>query len=152
MSMISKLDEPDIRIGHLQIWVHGRQYPASQDYWDSNWLHVTAEYTGRGSRVMANGAFIRTDELNEFLGGLVVLDKELKGDASLKCMEPNLNVEVYAKSLGHMEMKTKLTADHMTESHEFTEQIDQTFLPPIIAGLKAVLTRYPMHDPDKVAH
>jgi len=150
--MIPKLGEPDIRIGRLHIWVHGRQYPASQDYYDGNWLNVTAEYTGRDSRVMAHGAFIRTDELDGFLDSLVILDKDLKGDAKLKCVDPNLHVEIYAKSLGHLEMKTKLTADQLTESHEFKEQLDQTFLHPMIAGLRDVLTRYPVCNTDKTAH
>ena len=152
MSRTSKFGEPDIRIGRLHIWVHGRQFPTSQDYYDSNWLNVTAEYVGRDSHVIAHGAFIRTDELNRFLVDLATLDKELKGKAGIKCMEPNLYVEIYSKSLGHLEIKTKLTADQLTETHEFKEQIDQTFLPPIITGLKSVLTQYPVHDSDRTAH
>lgn len=151
MPIVSKLDEPDIRIGRLHIWVHGRQYPASQDYYDGNWLNVTAEYTGRDSRTKAHGAFIRLDELKSFLGGLEDLDRDLKGDALLDCMEPNLHVEIRAQSLGHLEIKTAITADQLTESHVYKEQADQTFLPLMITGLRAVLARYPMRDDGTVA-
>jgi|SRR6185312_6966740 len=150
--MMSKLGEPDLKISRLNIWIHGRQFPASQDYLDSEWLNVTAEYAGRDSRVVAHGTFIRLNELSRFSDGLVSLDKDLKGSAAFECIEPNLHVEIHAKNLGHLEMKTRITADHMTESHEFREQIDQTFLAPLISGLRAVLTRYPMRDPAMGTH
>ena len=142
MSETQKLGNPDIKIGRLHIWVHGRQFPESQDYWDSNWLNVTAEYTGLDSRVAAHGAFIHLGELAGFLDQLEVLNSELKGDAVLKCLEPNLHVDIRAMSLGHMAIEISLTADHMIESHRFSEKIDQTFLPPIIESLRRVLTQY----------
>jgi hypothetical protein len=150
MSSTQKLGDPDIKVGRLCIRVHGRQFPESQDFWDSNWLSVTAEYKGLGSRVTAHGAFIHLGELSGFLGQLETLNDVLKGEAVLGCMEPNLRVEMHAKSLGHIEVKTTLTPDHMTESHGFTEQIDQTFLPGILEGLRLVMSRYPVREPDKV--
>jgi len=149
MPVTSKLGEPDARIGRLHIWVHGRQFPDSQDYWDSNWLNVTAEYIGRDSRTKAHGAIITAGELYEFASGLEILNRDLKGSAVLECMEPYLHVEVRAKSLGHIEIEVAITADPLTESHTYKEQIDQTFLPPILAGLRSVLTRYPVRDDEK---
>src|SRR5256885_6731459 len=37
-----QLGTPDIKLGGLQVWVHGRQFPDAIDYWDGNWLRITA--------------------------------------------------------------------------------------------------------------
>jgi hypothetical protein len=39
---IENLGEPDLRVAGLRVWIHGRQFPDSQDYWDGNWLNATA--------------------------------------------------------------------------------------------------------------
>jgi hypothetical protein len=44
----AKLGAPNLELEGLQIWVHGRQFPDSNDYWDGNWLRVTA-HCGRNS-------------------------------------------------------------------------------------------------------
>jgi len=38
----AKLGMPDLKLEGLQIWIHGRQFPDAADYWDGNWLRVTA--------------------------------------------------------------------------------------------------------------
>ena len=150
MPTTEKRGEPDIKIGGLNIWVHGRQFPDSQTYWDSNVLNVTAEYIGRDSRVLAHGSFIHLGYLAGFLAALKAVHSELKGEALLDCVEPNLRVVIAAKSLGHLEVKTTITADQMTESHVYKEQMDQTFLPPILEDLRKVLALYPVRESGKV--
>ncbi|HEY4128196.1 MAG TPA: hypothetical protein VGN70_09145 [Gammaproteobacteria bacterium] len=148
--MTSKLGDPDIKVDRLDVWLHGRQFPDVQDYWDSDWLSVTAEYKGRDSRVVAHGPFIHLSELASFFTALKVLDEKLKGEAVLDCLEPDLHLDIRAKSLGHLEVEVSLTADNVTESHSYQEQIDQTPLPLILGALNQVLSRYPMRDPGKV--
>jgi hypothetical protein len=36
------LGEPDIKISGLEIWIHGNQFPDENDYWDGNWMDITA--------------------------------------------------------------------------------------------------------------
>jgi hypothetical protein len=31
---------PDMQLGSLAIWVRGREFSGSEDYWDANWLSV----------------------------------------------------------------------------------------------------------------
>jgi hypothetical protein len=38
-----QLGAPDIKIHGLQTWIHGRQFPNEDDYWDGNWLRVTTK-------------------------------------------------------------------------------------------------------------
>lgn len=45
------LGQPDIKLNGLQIWIHGRQYPNEEDYWDGNWLNVTAHCGSQGAEV-----------------------------------------------------------------------------------------------------
>ncbi|MFC4159857.1 hypothetical protein [Chitinimonas lacunae] len=43
---LEALGEPDLLIAGLRVWIHGSQFPNAVDYWDGNWLRVTA-YCGR---------------------------------------------------------------------------------------------------------
>ena len=47
------LDTLDLKLEGLQIWVHGRQFPDLHDYWDGNWLRVTAHCGGSGASIGA---------------------------------------------------------------------------------------------------
>jgi hypothetical protein len=57
---------PDLAIGHLELWVHRRELPEAHDYWDGNWLNVTARYRRGASTVAASGAFLHASEIVEF--------------------------------------------------------------------------------------
>ena len=48
------LGEPALRIAGFQLWVHGYQFPDSNDYWDGNWLRVTVHCGAAGASVCAS--------------------------------------------------------------------------------------------------
>ena len=48
-----KLDVPDIKLAGLQIWIHSRQFPDTDDFWDGNWLNITAHCGADGASVWA---------------------------------------------------------------------------------------------------
>jgi hypothetical protein len=68
----------------------------------------------------------------------------LQGNAALDCIEPNLKVELKSTGSGHLAVRISITPDHMTQAHSYSDQLDQTFLPPIIAGCRAILAKYPL--------
>ena len=142
-----RFGDPDVRIGPLRVWVHGRSHPDAHDYWDGNWLNATAECKGAQSRVVAHGSIIHLLEIVRFLKSLEDLSTDLKGSAVLDCMEPYLKVEIKAKSLGHLQIIVDITADHLNESHRFKGETDQTYLPPMLDACRAVLAKYPVRDP-----
>ena len=37
------IGEPDIKISGLEIWIRGNQFSDSRDYWDGNWMNITAQ-------------------------------------------------------------------------------------------------------------
>ena len=140
----AKLGTPDLKVEGLQIWVHGRQFPDAADYWDGNWLRVTAHCGGNGANVFTTGSIIHLSELDRWLVESEELLKNLKGEAKLACMEPALSVTLKSGSLGHITMEVSITPDHMSQRHWFRFEIDQSYLPPFVKQCQSILEAYPI--------
>jgi hypothetical protein len=140
---IEKLGSPDLKLEGLQIWIHSRQFPDSEDYWDGNWLNVTVHCGASGASVFTNGSIIHLPELERWLSQIESLLTSSGGEANLECIEPNLSVGLKANSLGHIAMEVSITPDHMTQRHRFEYQIDQSYLPALVRQLKAILETHP---------
>jgi len=138
------LGNPDIKLAGLQIWIHGRQFPGAEDYWDGNWINVTVHCGANDASVWVNGNVIHLPEIEQLMTGAKTLYKELKGKAELPCMEPELSVVLEAKSLGQIEMVVNITPDNLLQSHRFTFEIDQSHLPKLIADCDTILKKYPI--------
>jgi hypothetical protein len=136
--------EPDLKLGGFSLWVFGRQFPDANDYWDGNWLNVRARVEAPGALVEAQGAIVFAPELAKFVKQLETLYATLVGEAALRCMEPNLHVAIRGESLGHLTVKLMITPDHMTQSHEFKFDLDQTYLGPFLDECRSVLSRWPV--------
>ncbi|MGO4377658.1 hypothetical protein AB4Z19_05265 [Pseudoduganella sp. RAF19] len=145
---LEQLGEPDLSICGLRLWIHGRQFPDAPDYWDGNWLRVTAycNYSHSAVRIQ-NNSCLRTDEVGGFLAGCEKLYSSLSGKAELKCMEPYISVEFSASARGHIGVSLSVTPDHNKETHEYEDEIDQSYLPAIINSCQVILERYPIRDP-----
>lgn len=136
--------EPDLKLGGFSLWVFGRQFPDAADYWDGNWLNVRARFEAPGAVVEAKGAFVNIPELAGFAQQLQTLHASLVGEAALRCMEPNLDIAIQSRSRGHIAVKVTLTPDHLTQSHEFKFDLDQSYLGPLLDGCESVLSRWPV--------
>ncbi len=137
-----KLGKPDLEVSGLQIWIHGRQFPDAEDYWDGNWLNVTAHCGASSASVWSTGNIIHLPEIAHLRTGVESLYKELKGKAELPCMEPELSLTLEAKSGGQIEMVVNITPDHLHQTHRFIFEIDQTYLPKLISECGAILRKY----------
>jgi hypothetical protein len=136
--------EPHLRIADLSLWIYNRQFVDAQDYWDGNWLNVKARVEASGATVQAHGAILHLSELKGFAQELAVLIDKVVGTASMKCIEPNLDVSLQGDHIGHVTATISITPDHMTQTHKFIFKIDQTYLGPILASCNDVLTRFPI--------
>ncbi|MES2354658.1 MAG: hypothetical protein V4568_09715 [Pseudomonadota bacterium] len=143
---LETLGEPDLVIAGLRVWIHGRQFPQAIDYWDGNWLRVTAYCVYPESVVRSHGPIIHLSEVVGLLRECEMLYQTLEGQAVLRCIEPNLGVELIAETGGHIKVQLSITPDHMTESHSFEEEFDQSYLPPIIASCRAILAKFPVRE------
>jgi hypothetical protein len=144
------LGSPSIRLSGLKIWVHGRQFPEATDYWDGNWLHVTVECSAINAVVCVSGPLIHLSELAQWATSAEKLHSTLNGEANLVCMEPELSVKLVLDKLGHMLMTVNITPDLMSQQHCFRVELDQSYLPNLIAGCRGILDSYPIKGaPDK---
>ncbi len=141
---IDSLGAADLQIVGLRIWVHGRQFPDSTDYWDGNWLRITAYCMVGESRVRVHGSVVHLSEIAGLLRGCESLSETLAGRTGLDSMEQNLKLELIAKKLGRVAVDIQITPEPMRESHRFRDEIDQTNLPAIIAACARILEKYPL--------
>jgi hypothetical protein len=138
------LGEPQISFSGFQVWIHERQFEDLQDYWDGNWLRVTVHVGGAGADVWAQGSILHLGELEDWLRQLELMSKTMSGKAELAPMEPNLYARFEIDKLGHISTQIYITPDHMSQHHEFQEEIDQSYLPGLIRQLRTVLQDYPI--------
>ncbi|MFC1853746.1 hypothetical protein ACFL27_26480 [candidate division CSSED10-310 bacterium] len=138
------LGKPDVQLAGLKIWIHGRQFPDCDDYWDGNWLNVTAFCGTAEACVWTGGHIIHLSEISHFRIGAARLYQEISGEAELPCLEPELAVELKSQDLGHIEMIVNITPDSVSQAHRFIFNIDQSYLPPLIADCDEILEKYPL--------
>ena len=139
-----QLGPPDIKLGGLQIWVHGRQFPDATDYWDGNWLRITAHCGTHGADVWTTGSIINLPALVSWLAELEDLNRSLSGEAKLVPLEPELCVTLAATKLGQLSMEVEITPDNVTQEHTFRFELDQSYLGPVIESCRKIVEEYPV--------
>jgi hypothetical protein len=140
----AQLGTPDIKLGGLQIWVHGRQFPNATDYWDGNWLRITAHCGTHGADVWTTGAILNLPAVVSWLAQLEDLNRSVAGEASLVPLEPELSVKLTADALGHISMEIDITPDNITQEHTFRFELDQSYLEPVIESCRKIVNDYPL--------
>ncbi len=139
-----ELKDPDFCIGGFELWIHGRQFPESDDYWDSNWLDVIARCTVNFSVVQAAGSILHLSELHALMVECKQIYDALSGEARLKCMEPNIGLKIKMENTGYCELTVSITPDHLYQEHSFIFDLDQSYLPPLLKSLERILDSYPI--------
>lgn len=142
--MLEAKHQPDLSLGCLQLWIHGREFPDTDDYWDGNWLQATAHCKTQTTSVEVSGPFIHLSDLKNLRENCEKLSADLLGSFHAEFLEPYLDLELTMNSVGQCETTVSLTPDNLTEEHRFTFQLDQSYLPPFINELKQILTTYPV--------
>lgn len=147
--LAEQLGEPDIQLGGLALWIHGREFPESEDYWDGNFVMVTACCRAEGARVWAQGPILHLGELAAWAVALKHIHQTLSGSADLNCMEPNLRVHVSVDGAGHLSVNVCITPNHLEQKHEFDLRLDQSHLPSFLASCERVLDRFPVRNAER---
>ncbi len=115
------------------------------DFWDGNWLRVTAHCGGPGASVWTDGRIVRIDELAAWADACDTPWRTCAGKAQPKPLEPDLQVILETSDrAGHLSCTVVITSDHMLQRDKFVFALNQSFLPEIIAGLRRVLARFPV--------
>jgi hypothetical protein len=141
-------DDASITLGPLKIWISQRQFPDHHDYWDGNWVAVTALCEGVGSRIEVSGSFLHLGELKKWKEDLEAFQRTLKGSVELPTIEPTLaiKIEEQKSKTGHLNCEVQLTGEQMSEFHRYTFDIDQSYLPGLLGQLAAVLREFPIRN------
>lgn len=140
----TRLGPPDLQLAGFQVWVHGQPYAGSAEPHDADWLTVTAHCGASGASVWASGALLTASAFDRLARGCEELYARLEGTAWLASDEPNVSVRLTAADRrGHVAMSVEITPDHMAQEHRFEFELDQSYLPAVTQGCRAVLARYP---------
>jgi hypothetical protein len=136
--------ETNLQLHGLSISVGGREFPNASDYWDGNWLVVRASMEAKGARVDCAGPILRTTDFKQFRDELLIIAETLAGTATLSGLELELNAVFKMVSQGRMEVEVEITPDHLTQSHNFSMELDQSYLPSLITFCESVLEKFPI--------
>ena len=141
------LGDPALRVGGLRLWIHGRQLPDAIDYYDGNWLRVTAHCGASGASVWAQGTILMTTDIERFAGQCKELLRGTTTEAALDPLEPQLRVTITAVDrLGHLRARVEITPDHISQSHTVEFEIDQSYLPDLIDQCSLIPRDHPIRD------
>jgi hypothetical protein len=139
------LEKPALKVAGFQLWIHGRQFPDSDDYHDGNWLRVTAHCGASGASVWAQGAIVMATDIARFGEQCDAMLHGNSCSAVIDPFEPELRVSLEAAdSLGHIRAKVEITPDHLAQSHKMEFDVDQSCLPLIIEQCSKILQEYPI--------
>ena len=99
------------------------------------WFDTEIEVRCDGWRGKFGASFMQ-GELSHFARELRVLHEQLKGEAILSPLEPNLELSVVGDGKGHIEVKgTARNNFHTGTQLSFRLDLDQTYLPAIAKAL-----------------
>ncbi|MCB9892121.1 MAG: hypothetical protein H6833_10775 [Planctomycetes bacterium] len=139
------LGEPDLKVAGFQLWVHGREFPDSKDYYDGNWLRVAAHCGASGASVWAQGAIVMVTDIAGFGDQCAAMRGGDSRSAALDPLEPELKVSLdIADRLGHVRAQVEITPDHLAQAHRFEFEVDQSYLPDIIQQCSAIVKQHPI--------
>ncbi|VVT12288.1 WapI family immunity protein [Erythrobacter sp. EC-HK427] len=137
--------DPDFVLDGLSIWIEGREFPDSDDFWDGNWLRVRALMLTHGARVECTGPFLRNNDLLKFRNSLSEAHAKTAGTCVLESLEYNLRIELAVNPLnGQVSGMIAITPDIVLQKHEFDISLDQSHFPNLIASFDAILERFPI--------
>jgi hypothetical protein len=137
--------EPSLQVAGFRLWIHGRQFPESDDFWDGNWLRVTAHCDAPSSSVWTEGAILMATDLERFGQQCRKLVNGEVPAACLDPLEPELSLSVTATDrAGHLTACVEITPDHLRQRHRVEFEMDQTYLPQIIGQCERIVNEYPI--------
>ncbi|GAA0217792.1 hypothetical protein QOZ96_003396 [Brevundimonas nasdae] len=143
---MTRFFEPDteahLKLGGLSIWVDGREHPHSDDGDDGNWLIIYARVEAPGALVELSGPWLRRDEVAAFLQQVEAMSENLSGKAELYPVEPAIKAVLEIDVRGQIALVVEATPDHMTQSHRFRFELDQSYLPVIVRQCRGILFRF----------
>lgn len=79
-----------------------------------------------------------------FLQQAEAMSENLSGKAELYAVEPAIKAVLEIDVRGQIALVVEATPDHMTQSHRFRFELDQSYLPAIVRQCRGILSRFPV--------
>ena len=147
---IGDFGAPSLQIGGLRLWITGRQFPDADDALDGNWLVATAHCEAIGASILVQGAIVMVTDIATFGEQCTAIVKGNSGSALLDPHEPELKVSLETVGpLGHIKAQVQISPDHLRQSHHFTFEVDQSYLPGLIQQCDTIVSQYPLRGSEK---
>jgi hypothetical protein len=124
--------------------IRRRSGDEAADYWDGNWLSATATFSLGLFQGSIPGS-IRAEELVPFHEQLGQLYQSLCGTAEFSTMEGWFGIKLTGDSRGHVHCGGFIM-DRAGDGNRlnFSFEIDQSYLPPMLAGLEQARAAFPV--------
>jgi hypothetical protein len=129
---------------YLTLTLHGRSLPHATDYWDGNWLACTADVAAGAFRGSLD-RLLRNEDIIRFHDRVAELYERLTGEAVFDTAEGWFDLRLIGDGRGHIDARGQLCDDPVHGNVlEFRLFFDQTYLPPLLAQLRAAMQRFPV--------
>jgi len=138
-----QLGPPSLKVGGLDVWVHGREFPEAQDADDGNWLRVSAHCGAPGASIWTGGAILSVSELVAWSSRCERLHRGEVDRAELKTSEPELSA-VIEKSDSQRPLVLRVEISLVRQEHRLEFELQPSELLAIVQQCTAIEERYPV--------
>jgi len=139
--------EADLTLAEFKLWVPRRGHPQATDYWDGNWLEITAAYMTKHCIALCDGNVLHGTDVVASLDAARRMHETLDGTFSFASLDPGFELLFTALKQGQIQVDTRIvTEDNADWSGEYRRRqlIDQSYLPALIGGLTRIVSRFPI--------
>lgn len=138
-----QLGPPALKVGGLEIWVHGREFPEAQDADDGNWLRVSAHCGAPGASIWTGGAILSVSELVAWSSLCEQVHAGQADRAELKTSEPELSA-VIERVDGQEPLVLRVQISLARQEHRLEFELERGELLAIVQQCTAIEERYPV--------
>jgi len=138
-----QLGPPSLKVGGLQIWVHGREFPEAQDANDGNWLRVSAHCGAPGASIWTGGAILSVPELVAWSAQCELMHAGEMERAELETIEPELSA-VIEKDDGDGPLILRVQISLVRQEHSLEFELEPSELLAIVQQCGVIEERYPV--------
>lgn len=128
----------------IEVDIMSRSHPDCHDFWDGNWVTSDIKITIPGY-IASFIAYLRTDELQDFLNEIKDMNTKLRGKAILKNLDSYLHFEAKMNRFGKINWSIETTfpnGDGAVLTFQFSS--DQSHLPLLIKEIEQILIAFPV--------
>jgi hypothetical protein len=141
---LGDLGDADFSLGGFSLWIHGWERD-SAEFWDNNWLDITARFKSGGqmgsATLLVSGTILHSVDLEQAALSFAQITDTLQGVAEFCTMEPGFDIKLEALTAGRVRFTLEMVPG-ADELYEFSAEIDQSYLPAAMAALKNIVKTY----------